>query len=211
MGLSLGESRKLLDLLRSYVTRPENVLRHRWSENQLVVFDNRITQHYAIDNYDGLPRRLHRVTVAGDVPSGHRGHGEPLGRGGRLALHVRGLAARARARGGLTPSPRSLAAAPPGPVPRGHSRLPDASGKRTALPFPRKGCPWWWASSGPSIVVVHAHSGLLAMAVTRTLGEMRATHPSSGSLSALTEHAIRPRAGFVAGRPVVPGTGASSS
>ncbi|WP_373420765.1 MULTISPECIES: TauD/TfdA dioxygenase family protein [Streptomyces] len=73
VGLSLGESRKLLDLLRSYVTRPENVLRHRWSENQLVVFDNRITQHYAIDNYDGLPRRLHRVTVAGDVPAGIEG------------------------------------------------------------------------------------------------------------------------------------------
>ncbi|MFF7162933.1 TauD/TfdA dioxygenase family protein [Streptomyces sp. NPDC008086] len=73
VGLSPGESRKILDLLQAYVTRPENVLRHRWSENQLVVFDNRITQHYAIDNYDGLPRRLHRVTVAGDVPVGVEG------------------------------------------------------------------------------------------------------------------------------------------
>ncbi|MFE2629002.1 MULTISPECIES: TauD/TfdA dioxygenase family protein [unclassified Streptomyces] len=70
VGLSPGESRKILDLLQAYVTRPENILRHRWSENQLVVFDNRITQHYAVDNYDGLPRRLHRVTVAGDVPVG---------------------------------------------------------------------------------------------------------------------------------------------
>ncbi|MEU0944033.1 TauD/TfdA family dioxygenase [Streptomyces canus] len=73
VGLSTGESRKLLDLLQSYVTRPENLLRHRWSENQLVLFDNRITQHYAVDNYDGLPRRLHRVTVAGDVPVGMEG------------------------------------------------------------------------------------------------------------------------------------------
>lgn len=73
VGLSAGESRKLLDLLQSYVTRPENLLRHRWSENQLVLFDNRITQHYAVDNYDGLPRRLHRVTVAGDVPVGIEG------------------------------------------------------------------------------------------------------------------------------------------
>jgi alpha-ketoglutarate-dependent sulfate ester dioxygenase len=73
VGLSTGESRGLLDLFQSYVTRPENVLRHRWSENQLVIFDNRITQHYAIDNYDGLPRRLHRVTVAGDVPVGVEG------------------------------------------------------------------------------------------------------------------------------------------
>ncbi|MFE9449353.1 TauD/TfdA dioxygenase family protein [Streptomyces sp. NPDC006739] len=70
VGLSAGESRKILDLLQAYVTRPENVLRWRWSPNQLVLFDNRITQHYAIDNYDGQPRRLHRVTVAGDVPVG---------------------------------------------------------------------------------------------------------------------------------------------
>jgi alpha-ketoglutarate-dependent taurine dioxygenase len=73
VGLSTGESRKILDLLQAYVTRPENLLRHRWSENQLVLFDNRITQHYAVDNYDGLPRRLHRVTVAGDVPVGIEG------------------------------------------------------------------------------------------------------------------------------------------
>jgi alpha-ketoglutarate-dependent sulfate ester dioxygenase len=73
VGLSVGESRKVLDLLQAYVTRPENLLRHRWSENQLVLFDNRITQHYAVDNYDGLPRRLHRVTVAGDVPVGIEG------------------------------------------------------------------------------------------------------------------------------------------
>ncbi|MEW2566846.1 TauD/TfdA family dioxygenase [Streptomyces sp. NPDC047070] len=73
VGLSVGESRKILDLLQAYVVRPENVLRHRWSPNQLVLFDNRITQHYAIDNYDGLPRRLNRVTVAGDVPVGIEG------------------------------------------------------------------------------------------------------------------------------------------
>lgn len=69
-GLSVGESRDLLRLLQSYVTRPENIVRVAWEPNQLVLFDNRITQHYAIDNYDGLPRRLNRVTVAGDIPAG---------------------------------------------------------------------------------------------------------------------------------------------
>ncbi|MES5821099.1 TauD/TfdA family dioxygenase [Streptomyces sp. RG80] len=73
VGLSVGESRTLLDLLQSYVTRPEHILRHRWSENQLVLFDNRITQHYAVDNYDRQARRLHRVTVAGDIPVGIEG------------------------------------------------------------------------------------------------------------------------------------------
>jgi alpha-ketoglutarate-dependent sulfate ester dioxygenase len=73
VGLSIGESREILGLLQRYVTRPENVLRWRWETNQLVLFDNRITQHYAIDNYDDLPRRLHRVTIAGDVPVGVHG------------------------------------------------------------------------------------------------------------------------------------------
>jgi alpha-ketoglutarate-dependent sulfate ester dioxygenase len=70
IGLSAGESRDILRLLQSYVSRPENVLRWRWEPGQLLLFDNRITQHYAIDNYDDLPRRLNRVTVAGDIPVG---------------------------------------------------------------------------------------------------------------------------------------------
>ena len=56
------------EIFQSYVTRPENIVRWSWSPNQLLIFDNRITQHYAMDNYDDLPRRLNRVTVAGDVP-----------------------------------------------------------------------------------------------------------------------------------------------
>ena len=68
VGLSTGESRDILRLLQAYVARPENVLRLAWQPDQLVLFDNRITQHYAVDNYDDLPRRLNRVTVAGDVP-----------------------------------------------------------------------------------------------------------------------------------------------
>ena len=70
IGLSPAESRDILRLLQYYVTRPENILRVSWEPGQLVLFDNRITQHYAIDNYDDAPRRLHRVTVAGDIPGG---------------------------------------------------------------------------------------------------------------------------------------------
>ena len=69
VGLSRRESTALLDIFQSYVTRPENLVRWSWSPNQLLIFDNRITQHYAVDNYDDLPRRLNRVTVAGDVPA----------------------------------------------------------------------------------------------------------------------------------------------
>jgi taurine dioxygenase len=73
VGLSGTESRDILRLLQAYVTRPENVLRVLWKPNQLVLFDNRVTQHYAIDNYDDQARRLNRVTVAGDIPAGVNG------------------------------------------------------------------------------------------------------------------------------------------
>lgn len=70
LGLSATESRDILRLLQAYVTRPENTVRVRWNPGDVVLFDNRITQHYAPDDYGDLPRRLHRVTVAGDVPVG---------------------------------------------------------------------------------------------------------------------------------------------
>jgi taurine dioxygenase len=70
VGLSSSDSADLLRLFQSYVTRPENILRWTWSPNQLLVFDNRITQHYGVDNYDDHPRLLNRVTVAGEVPVG---------------------------------------------------------------------------------------------------------------------------------------------
>ncbi|MBA0053396.1 TauD/TfdA family dioxygenase [Streptomyces sp. AJS327] len=70
VGLSPSESHDLLRILQSYVTRPENTVRWSWAPGDLVLFDNRATQHYAPDDYGDLPRRLHRVTVAGDVPVG---------------------------------------------------------------------------------------------------------------------------------------------
>jgi taurine dioxygenase len=70
IGLSPSESRDLLRIFQAYVTRPENIVRVAWQPGDLVVFDNRATQHYAPDDYGDLPRLLHRVTVAGDAPVG---------------------------------------------------------------------------------------------------------------------------------------------
>ncbi|GGO89415.1 taurine dioxygenase [Nocardioides phosphati] len=67
-GLSETESRDVIRLLQAHVTKPEHILRWSWKPGQVLVFDNRITQHYAIDNYDSQPRKLARITVAGDVP-----------------------------------------------------------------------------------------------------------------------------------------------
>jgi alpha-ketoglutarate-dependent taurine dioxygenase len=73
IGLSGTESRDILRLLQAYVTRPENTVRWHWAVGDLVLFDNRITQHYAPDDYADQPRTLHRVTAAGDVPLGVSG------------------------------------------------------------------------------------------------------------------------------------------
>jgi taurine dioxygenase len=73
IGLSRTEGRDILRLLQHYVTRPENTLRHKWQVGDIVVWDNRSTQHYAADDYGDLARKLHRVTVAGDVPVGVNG------------------------------------------------------------------------------------------------------------------------------------------
>ncbi|MEU4264036.1 TauD/TfdA dioxygenase family protein [Streptomyces argenteolus] len=70
VGLGPSDSRELLRIFQSYVTRPENIVRVAWAPGDLVLFDNRITQHYAPDDYGDLARLLHRVTVAGDVPAG---------------------------------------------------------------------------------------------------------------------------------------------
>jgi alpha-ketoglutarate-dependent sulfate ester dioxygenase len=50
------------------VTRLENTVRWRWSVGDVAIWDNRATQHVAIDDYGRQPRLHRRVTVAGDVP-----------------------------------------------------------------------------------------------------------------------------------------------
>lgn len=67
-GLSTTESADLLRLLQSYVTRPENTVRWQWQVGDVAFWDNRATQHYAIYDYDGQPRRVQRVTIVGDRP-----------------------------------------------------------------------------------------------------------------------------------------------
>ena len=70
LGVPASDSRYLFDLFQQHVTRLENTVRWRWSPGDLAMWDNRATQHYAIDDYAGLPRTMHRVTVAGDLAVG---------------------------------------------------------------------------------------------------------------------------------------------
>jgi taurine dioxygenase len=66
--LSETESEAILKLLFAHATRPEFTIRWRWQENDVAFWDNRVTQHFAVDDYRPARRVMHRATVLGDVP-----------------------------------------------------------------------------------------------------------------------------------------------
>jgi len=68
VGLDSYESTVLLELLQRRITLPENTISWNWEPGDVAIWDNRATQHRAIDDYDDQPRLLHRVTLMGDVP-----------------------------------------------------------------------------------------------------------------------------------------------
>jgi alpha-ketoglutarate-dependent sulfate ester dioxygenase len=86
-GVSSAESIRLFAMLQDHVTRLENMVRWRWSVGDVVIWDNRATQHKAIDDYGNEPRIVRRVTIDGPISVGiDGGHGkrrnsDPHGRG----------------------------------------------------------------------------------------------------------------------------------
>jgi len=62
------ESRPLIDYLQAHQIRPEFTCRVRWSPGTLTVWDNRCTQHCAINDYHGQRRRMRRLTVGAETP-----------------------------------------------------------------------------------------------------------------------------------------------
>ncbi|MCH4897998.1 MULTISPECIES: TauD/TfdA dioxygenase family protein [Pseudomonas] len=72
-GYSQADSAHLFGLLQSHVIRQENVVRWRWKAGDVAIWDNRSTQHYAIDDYGTQDRVVRRVTLKGEVPVGANG------------------------------------------------------------------------------------------------------------------------------------------
>ncbi|MEQ8861454.1 MAG: TauD/TfdA family dioxygenase [Pseudomonadales bacterium] len=68
-GWSREESRGLLEYLYAQAVRPEFQARQRWRPGDLVMWDNRCVQHFAVHDHGDEPRLIHRLQVAGDVPA----------------------------------------------------------------------------------------------------------------------------------------------
>jgi taurine dioxygenase len=62
------ESAPLIDYLYAHSTRPQFTCRFRWQPGSLAFWDNRCTQHFAINDYPPGTRVMHRVTIRGDEP-----------------------------------------------------------------------------------------------------------------------------------------------
>ena len=67
-GMTKEESLPLLNYLIDIAASPDLTMRHSWSEGDIVIWDNRCVMHYAIHDYADASRRMHRVTVIGEIP-----------------------------------------------------------------------------------------------------------------------------------------------
>ena len=63
---SQGPSDHILQFLFQHITKPEFQVRFHWENNSIAIWDNRITQHYAVCDYLPHSRHMQRVTVVND-------------------------------------------------------------------------------------------------------------------------------------------------
>ena len=63
---SQGKSDHILQFLYQHINKPEFQVRFRWRNNSVAIWDNRITQHYAVVDYLPNIRHMQRVTVLND-------------------------------------------------------------------------------------------------------------------------------------------------
>ncbi len=67
-GFTRAESLPLLEYLDGVARLPEFGARLAWQAGTVAIWDNRCVQHYALDDYPGERRVMHRIIIAGDRP-----------------------------------------------------------------------------------------------------------------------------------------------
>lgn len=68
VGLNDDESGAIWSLLQTRLANPSIQCRWRWQQGDVVIWDERATQHFGAADHRGQDRTLRRVLVAGDVP-----------------------------------------------------------------------------------------------------------------------------------------------
>ncbi|MEC8350233.1 MAG: TauD/TfdA family dioxygenase [Pseudomonadota bacterium] len=66
-GWTVQESAPLLQFLYGHIARPEHTCRFHWQPGALEFWDNRATWHFAVNDYHGERRLMHRITVEGEA------------------------------------------------------------------------------------------------------------------------------------------------
>ena len=64
-GWTVEQSQPILDLLYAHGARQEFTCRFHWEPGSIAFWDNRATWHYAMNDYQGHRRIMHRITLEG--------------------------------------------------------------------------------------------------------------------------------------------------
>ena len=67
-GFNSKESQEILRVLYKRACNEQYIYRHKWLRGDLVVWDNRSTQHFAEHGYGDQTRTMHRLTTSGSKP-----------------------------------------------------------------------------------------------------------------------------------------------
>ncbi len=77
-GWTNDESQSLLQWLYQHCTRPDFITRFSWRAGSMAMWDNRAVQHFAVNDYAGHRRLMHRITLEGTEVGPARTQPRPL-------------------------------------------------------------------------------------------------------------------------------------